>query len=395
MDYGEQLLGTNNNTAKMYSLFLIAGALLIYTYIGYFLVVSLLAVVIRRRHHSDDNYTPFVSLVISLHNEEKLIGQRMDNFEALDYPIERCELLLGDDCSTDSTRSIIRQRCAANPRIRFFPFDTHQGKTAVINTLVPQATGTIIAFTDANTFYAPDSLRKMARHFADSEIGSVSGRLILKSVTGVNTDDGYWKYETLIKRLEGRLGVVLGANGGIYTLRKELFHPLKSDVIQIDDFIWPVSVYKHGYRGVYEPDAIANEEASPYVEAEFRRKVRIGTGDYRALAECWQLLLPWKGWIAFAFWSHKVLRWFAPFLLIALFITNAFLPEYRWLFLAQCVCYGAAGLGKFVSKQKHILAKLLRVPYYFVGSNIALLIGFYKCVTGRQKATWTQKAHRS
>ena len=236
-------------------------------------------------------------------------------------------------------------------------------------------------------------MRKMCRHFADSKVGSVSGRLILKSATGVNTDDSYWQYETLLKRQEGALGVVLGANGGIYTLRKELFRPLKSDVIQIDDFIWPVSVYIHGYRGVYETDAIANEEASPYVEAEFKRKVRIGTGDYRALVECRQLLLPWKGWIAFAFWSHKVLRWFAPFLLIVALVTSPFVSP--WLFYAQAALYGTAGLGKFFSKQKHLLAKLLRIPYYFVGSNVALLIGFYKCVTGRQKATWTQKAHRA
>ena len=377
---------------------MIAFGLLAYTYGGYFLLVSLLGPIVRRIRHChrmDEQSRPLVSMVVSLHNEEKHIAQRIANFEALDYPAEQKELLIGDDCSTDRTRAIIREQMAQNSQIRFFPFDTHQGKTAVMNTLVPQAKGEIIAFTDGNTFYAPDSLHKMVRHFADNKIGSVSGRLILKSATGVNTDDGYWKYETLLKRLEGRLGVVLGANGGIYALRKKLFRPLKSDVIQIDDFIWPVSVYNHGYRGVYEPDAIANEEASPYVEAEFRRKIRIGTGNYRALVECWPLLLPWKGWIAFAFWSHKVLRWFAPFLLIALLVANAFLPEYRWFFFTQCVCYFAAGLGVFFSKQSHLLAKVLRVPYYFVGSNIALLIGFYKCVTGRQKATWTQKAHRT
>ena len=241
--------------------FWIALGLLAYTYVGYFLLLSLLAPVMRRfrrQHRIDDQYRPSVSMVISLHNEEKLIAQRIANFEALDYPPDRCELLLGDDCSSDQTRAIIREHVTRNPRIRFFLFDSHQGKTAVINTLVPQATGEIIAFTDANTFYAPDALRKMVRHFADNKIGSVSGRLILKSVTGVNTDDEYWKYETLLKRLEGDVGVVLGANGGIYSLRKFNFQPLKSSVIQIDDFIWPVSVYKHGYRGVYESDAIAN-----------------------------------------------------------------------------------------------------------------------------------------
>lgn len=381
--------------------FLTSLALLAYTYAGYFVLVALIGPTVRalrRKHQPDDNHTPVVSMVISLHNEEKLIAQRIDNFEALDYPADKCELLLGDDCSGDRTRAIIRERMTRNPRIRLLEFDSHQGKTAVINQLVPQAKGTIIAFTDANTFYARDSMKKMVRHFADPTIGCVSGRLLLRSVTGVNTDDGYWRFETLLKQRESDLGVVLGANGGIYTLRKELFQPLKSDVIQIDDFIWPVSVYKRGFTAIYESAATADEEASPYVEAEFRRKVRIGTGDYRALFECRQLLSPFKGWIAFAFWSHKVLRWFAPMLMALVLISNAFLldrPVFRALFIAQVAFYLAALVGRSFSKQKHIVAKLLRIPYWFVGSNAALMVGFYKCVTGRQQAAWSQKAHRT
>lgn len=378
--------------------FWMALGLLAYTYLGYLPLLFVLGPVVRRlrrRHRVDENYRPMVSMIISLHNEEKHIAQRIDSFEALDYPPDKLELMLGDDCSTDRTREIIRERMARNPRIRLFPFDTQQGKTAVINALVPQARGEIIALTDANTFWEPASLRRMVRHFADPRVGAVCGRLLLRSSTGINTDDAYWKYETWIKQREDDLGVVLGANGGIYALRKDLFQPLRADVIQIDDFIWPVRVYERGCCGVYEPAAIAHEEASPHVEAEFRRKIRIGTGDYRALVTCWRLLLPWRGWIAFSFWSHKVLRWLAPFLMIIVLITNALIPDYRWLFYLQLAFYAAAALGILFSKQKHILAKLLRVPYYLIGSNAALLIGFYKCVTGRQKATWSQKAHRA
>lgn len=378
--------------------FWMALGLLAYTYLGYLPLLFVLGPVVRRlrrRHRVDENYRPMVSMIISLHNEEKHIAQRIDSFEALDYPPDKLELMLGDDCSTDRTREIIRERMARNPRIRLFPFDTQQGKTAVINALVPQARGEIIALTDANTFWEPASLRRMVRHFADPRVGAVCGRLLLRSSTGINTDDAYWKYETWIKQREDDLGVVLGANGGIYALRKDLFQPLRADVIQIDDFIWPVRVYERGCCGVYEPAAVAHEEASPHVEAEFRRKIRIGTGDYRALVTCWRLLLPWRGWVAFSFWSHKVLRWLAPFLMIIVLITNALIPDYRWLFYLQLAFYAAAALGILFSKQKHILAKLLRVPYYLIGSNAALLIGFYKCVTGRQKATWSQKAHRA
>jgi len=369
--------------------------LLAYTYAGYFVLVSLLGPLFRKRHRADDRHTPSVTLVVSLHNEERHIAQRLDNFEKLDYPPEKLEFLIGDDCSQDRTRAIIRERMARNPRIRLVEFNTHQGKTAVINQLVPQATGEIIAFTDANTFWAADAMRLLTRHYADPRVGAVGGKLILRSATGVNTDDAYWQFETLLKERENDLGVLLGAAGGIYTMRKSLFHPLRADVIQIDDFIWPVSVYWQGFIGVYEPAALADEEAAPHVEAEFRRKVRIGTGDFRAVWECRRLLWPGRGWVAFAFWSHKVLRWCAPLLLIMVFVTNAFLPQYRWLFYGQIAFYLAAAAGKFVSHQHHLLAKLLRIPYYFVGSNLALLVGFGKCATGRQQATWTQKAHRA
>lgn len=378
--------------------FWIALGLLVYTYAGYFVLVSILGPLVRRLrrpHRVDDSYRPSVSFVISLHNEERHIAARIDNFEALDYPPDKLELLLGDDCSTDRTRAIIRERMARNPRIRLVEFDTHQGKTAVINALVPQTQGEIIAFSDANTFWDSAALRQMVRHYADPRVGAVGGRLILRSPTGVNTDDAYWRFETLLKQRENDLGVQLGAPGGIYTLRKALFHPLKSDVIQIDDFIWPVSVYWQGYIGVNEPSAVAHEEAAPHVEAEFRRKVRIGTGDYRALWECRRLLNPRYGWVSFAFWSHKVIRWCAPFLLLIVLVTNALIPEYRGLLYLQLAFYAAALAGRSLARQKHLLARLLRVPYYFLGSNAALLLGFFRCVTGRQQAAWSQKAHRA
>ena len=187
----------------------------------------------------------------------------------------------------------------------------------------------------------------------------------------------------------------MGANGGIYSLRRELFIPLNPARCQVDDFVWPMLAQQSGKIGVYAGQAIASEDSAPSIEAEFVRKTRIATGDFNALWECRKLLNPFCGWIAFAFWSHKVLRWLAPFFLLGLLVTNVLLSEYRWLLVAQVVFYGVAGVGYFFSKQKHVLARVLRIPYYFAGSNVALLIGCYKCLTGRQRAAWTQKAHRS
>jgi cellulose synthase/poly-beta-1,6-N-acetylglucosamine synthase-like glycosyltransferase len=381
--------------------FWILFAILAYAFAGYFVVLKILAPVVRRLrkpHRVDENHRPKISLVISLHNEEKHIAQRIDSFEALDYPPDNIELALGDDCSTDRTRAIIRQRMQKNPRIRLIEFDTHQGKTEVINKVVPQLTSDIVAFSDANTFWKPESARLLARHFADPRVGAACGHMELLDPAGQNPEDRYWQGEAAMKMMENDLGVLLGATGGIYMMRRELFRPLQSNVIQIDDFIWPLRVYEYGKIGIYERGAVANEEVSHTVEGEFRRKIRIGTGDYRAIKECWRLLMPWKGWVAFCFWSHKVLRWLAPFFLVALLVVNAFLLEhllYQITFALQLAFYASALVGKLLSGQRHIVADLFRVPYYFVGSNLALLLGFFKCVTGRQKAAWSEKAHRT
>ncbi len=345
-------------------------------------------------HPPDEENLPSVTVVISLHNEEDLVAKRIENLQTLAYPKEKIEIVLGDDCSSDRTRPIIRERMAVDPRIRLVEFDEHQGKTAIINALVPQCRGDIIAFSDANTLYDGDAVRRMARGIMDRKVGSVCGRPILRSGTGINPDDEYWQYETMIKMRENDLGVVLGANGGIYMIRKELFQPLESRVIQIDDFIWPVRVYEKGYHGVYEPQAIAYEESAPTVEAEFRRKVRIGTGDYRALVECRRLLVPWKGWIAFAFWSHKVLRWCVPFPMLTLFFSNARVraTTATEFFVIQSVFYLCAGICWTLSGQKHGLARLFRLPYY-CGQQSRFAHRIHS-LRDRQQAAWTQKTHR-
>ncbi|MBN1557033.1 MAG: glycosyltransferase [Lentisphaerae bacterium] len=385
----------------MKALFFICIALLAYTYAGYALLLFLLrplATRLRKPVRSDDAFLPPVSVVCALHNEEAHVERLVAAFANSRYPRDKLEVLLADDCSTDRTRALIREAQQRHPFIKLVPFDDNIGKTAVVNALVPTAQAELIAFCDANTFYEPDALARMTRHFADPRVGTVCGRLLLRSRTGVNTDDQYWAYESAVKRLEGDFGVVLGANGGIYMLRKRLFTPLRPDVIQIDDFIWPVLAQSRGFIGVYDPHAVAREEAAPFVEAEFRRKIRIGTGAYRALRDLWRILPPAGGMLGFCYVSHKVIRWLAPFLLLLLLAANSrLLPQaalYGVLLALQGGFYGLALCGPLFSRQRAEWAKFLRFPYYFVGSNTALLIGLYRCVTGRQSSTWSSSAHR-
>ncbi len=131
----------------------------------------------------------------------------------------------------------------------------------------------------------------------------------------------YWRYEVTLKILENRLNAVLGANGAIYAVRRQLFPDLPRNLIT-DDFVIPMKVRAGGRRVVYDPEAVAMEEAPASMGSEFRRRVRIGAGNWQALGQCAPLLLPQKGFVAFSFWSHKVLRWATPFLLVAAFAAN-------------------------------------------------------------------------
>src|SRR5262249_30950742 len=148
----------------------------------------------------------------------------------------------------------------------------------------------------------------------------VCGRLVLTDpATGCNVDSYYWRYETFLKRCEGRLGALLGANGAIYAIRRELYTPIPGNTI-VDDFVIPLRAkLRTGCRIVYDGDAVAREETPPNVGAEFHRRSRIGAGGFQSIGLLWRLLNPRSGWVAFTFFSHKILRWVCPFFLVAAF----------------------------------------------------------------------------
>jgi cellulose synthase/poly-beta-1,6-N-acetylglucosamine synthase-like glycosyltransferase len=270
-------------------------------------------------------------------------------------------------------------------------YPRRRGKASVLNSAFPELKSEIILLSDANTDYDRMAARNIVRGFEDPEVGAVCGRLVLKDPeTGQNADSLYWKYETFLKKCEGRLRALLGANGGIYAIRRRLFEPIPSETI-VDDFVIPLQAkLRTGCAIVYDCQALAFEETPATVESEFHRRSRIGAGGFQSMALLWRLLDPRKGWIAFTFFSHKILRWSCPFLMLGLLLTNLLLweaPFYRLALLAQGAFYLVSVLVAFVPGKFRTL-KPLRITTMFTGMNAALLVGFWRWLRGSQKGAW-------
>jgi len=333
---------------------------------------------------------PKVSLIIAAYCEEDVILQRVHNALMLDYPADRIEVLIGVDGNLDATGELVES--VKDDRIRLHQFPIRRGKASVLNDCAKMATGEILMFSDANTFWDADAAKRLAAPFVDDSVGGVVGRLILTdAVTGKNCDGLYWKYENLLKEWEGQIGALLGANGAIYALRKSLWNPIPGHTI-VDDFLIGMRVHRQRKKLLYDKQAIAREETAPTIHDEFRRRARIGAGGFQSLFWMSKLLSPTYGKVSWAFWSHKVLRWFGPLLMITAFGTNLVLadqPLYLNLLIAQGLFYAIALCGALLPFPG-VAGKLVRVFWMFVNMNAALAVGFFRWLSQAQSGTWSR-----
>jgi len=386
------------------ALFWIMGGLILYTYAGYPLLLWALAQIRRRPSPPDlpDADLPTATMIVAAHNEEALIAAKLANGAALDYPAGRLDFLFGSDGSTDQTEALIRAH--GGPNVRLCTFSPRRGKARVLNDLAPQAMGEILVFTDANTLFDPAAVRHLVRHFADPQVGGVCGRLVLQrpgtgadAGTMVEADEGlYWRYENKIKAWEGQLGLLAAASGAIYAVRKPLFRPLPTARLISDDLLIAASVLEQGYAFTFEPRALAVEALADETRDALRRKIRVGEAAYNVIPHIWPLLLPWRGGVAWMFWSHKMVRWAVPFLLIGLLALNAALWP-MWLYqltlAGQLALYAAAGLG-YWREARGRRPGWLSFPYYFAGANLALLLGFLRSVARPTGPAWRRDGRR-
>jgi cellulose synthase/poly-beta-1,6-N-acetylglucosamine synthase-like glycosyltransferase len=339
----------------------------------------------RRRNLSREEF-PAVSMVIPAFNEEAHLLEKIANLHAVSYPAGKLEVIFVSDGSTDATNEILTTR--GEPEWQVILLPERGGKANALNQAVRQARSEILIFSDASTLFSPDALQKLVRHFSDPQIGVVCGSLQFQSTTESRHTEGiFWKYESVLRLMEARIGATLTASGAIYALRRECYHPLDSCTL-IEDFVVPMKARAAGYKVLYDPEVAATEFAASTIEGEFTRRVRLAVGTFRALGTLLCVRLDPMTYLAFI--SHKVLRWMVPFLLIVLGLSNAWIGPhgfYGVALIAQICFYTWACVG-YLAHNNYRPRRILLLGYYVVAMNAAFLVGFVRVALKRDQAIW-------
>jgi cellulose synthase/poly-beta-1,6-N-acetylglucosamine synthase-like glycosyltransferase len=347
-----------------------------------------------------DSDLPAVAIILSAYNEEAHIAARVRNLLEMDYP-GRWTALIGVDGSKDRTAAEALAAAAGYPRIEILDFAENRGKVAVLKDLAERIRRDVplLVFTDANTEFEPQALRRLVAPFADKSVGGVCGKLVFVEPAGGKTDENvYWKLENWLKARESDIDSCLGANGAIYAVRSPLFWSAIPSNTIIDDFVIGMKVREQGARMVYEPRAVAVEELPTDIADEWKRRVRIGAGNYQAIRLCAPCLGPSYAAFAWAFWSHKVLRWFTPHLMLAGFalaFAGATSNSPAVGFVTLAFYAGAAVsalLGVLLGRRGGLIGTLLGGIHYLLAMQAALFAGFLRFCRGNLEGRWQRTA---
>jgi len=373
--------------------------LIIYCYFGYPFLIFFVAKFFKRSV-AKKKFSPTVSIVLSVYDEEDFIKQKMENLLAVDYPPDKIEFLVGSDGSMDKTNEIIKS--FDDPRIHFIEKHERNGKMMVVNQLVKAAKNEIIVGTDARQNFARDAVKELVANFSDPKVGCVSGELLLSSKEG-GTAKGinlYWNYEKFIRGQESQVHSMLGATGAIYAFRRELFTEIPKDVV-LDDMFVPLKIIQKGFRAIFDDDAKAYDEVADSPREEHRRKARTLYGNYQIFQIFFTMFNPSRSPIAIQLFSHKFLRTIIPFLMIFVFFINGALigaSFYGVLFVVQIIFYGMAGVGVLARHNKYVIlapiSRICYIPYVFCLLNFSALSGFLRFIGSKQEITW-EKAKKS
>jgi cellulose synthase/poly-beta-1,6-N-acetylglucosamine synthase-like glycosyltransferase len=340
----------------------------------------------RRVPALQDDAVPGISFLIPAYNEETHLLQKINNLRQMDYPRQKVQILFVSDGSTDATNEILK--ALPDPNIEMILLPHRSGKATALNQAVLRARHEILVFSDASTLFAADALRKLARHFADASVGAVCGALRFQASSESQQTEGiYWKYESMIRLMEARLGATLTASGAVYALRRETYLPLDPRTV-LDDFVIPMNARRGGYRVLYDPEAIATDFAPESIKGEFTRRVRLATGSFASLM--FLLRVPMGGFGRFAFVSHKLLRWILPLLLCTLLISNISLARqsaYAVFGLLQLSFYLWAGLG-YLLRERMQGVRFVLLPYFLLAMNFAFLVGLFRYLTKQEEFIW-------
>lgn len=381
--------------------FWVSGALILYAYFLYPILLLFCYAFVQLR--SDLGYLlgrrerrvpalrgeelPSVTFLIPAYNEEKHLRQKIANLFEMDYPREKLQIIFISDGSTDATNEILASLCDSG--IELLALSERAGKANALNQGVLRARHDLLIFSDASTLFASDAVRSLVRHFSDETVGVVCGALRFQAgAESQQTEGVYWRYESMMRLMEARLGATLTASGAVYALRRNAYVPLTPGAV-LDDFLIPMNARRHCYRVLYDPEAVATDFAAENVQGEFTRRVRLAVGSFQSFGHL--LRTPMDGFTRFAFLSHKVLRWILPLLLCMALISNLILIRYSWFYtvlgILQLAFYFWAWIGYLLQKRITRVRYAL-LGYFILAMNLAFLVGFFRYLTNRGEATW-------
>lgn len=373
-------------------------SLLIFVYVclGYPLLLALI-IKMKKNHliQNKEEFLPSVTLIIAAHNEETIIAEKLNNSLQLDYPREKLEIIVFSDASSDNTDNIVKEYATFG--VRLIRIEGRKGKTYCQNETVKLSNSDILIFSDANSIYNLDSIKKLVQYFKDPAVGCVSGELRYRDRNdGVTGERAYWRYESTIKRLESRVTSPVGANGAIYAVRRDIYEPLRPDVIS--DFVEPLMIIRKGYQVIHEADAVAWENTAQTIESEFRKRVRIVSRTVHSLIRqpgLLSLLNPFRyKFFAVQIWSHRILRWLSGVFILIASILDLFLLKqgkiYQVCFVCQTSFYCLAFWGligeKFFKKKT---PRFPHVAYFFCLSCWAMFLGMLRGIRGTAPVVWS------
>ena len=355
-------------------LFWLSVAALLYTYLGYPLALWLATRLGERQLDKlevtgSSPVTPTVSLIVPAYDEEEVIAAKVANALALDYPRERLQIIVASDGSADATAE--RARAAGADLVLELPAG---GKVAALNAAAEQASGEVLAFSDANSEWAPGALRELVAPFADPAVGYVCGQVRFRTAGGDNLEGAYWRYEMKVREMESSLGGVTAGNGAIYAVRREAYLPLAPSGSH--DLSFPFAFAKRGLRSLYAPRARAEEKMVPTIEGEFARKRRMMVGLWDiVVGEGMASPRGYPPLFAFEIASHRLLRYLSPLLHAVALLANALLLGDGWFyvltFVLQLALLAAALLGRVLPIAP------FRIARYYVLTTTSIAAGLW------------------
>lgn len=367
--------------------------LLVYVYVGYPLIIFLFST-LKEKKVKKGSYEPKITILISAYNEEKNIEETIRNKLNLNYPRGKIEILVVSDGSTDRTEDIVRKY--ESQGIKLLRQNPRSGKTTALNMAVPKASGEILVFSDANSMYDADAIKMLMKNFVDTSVGYVTGKMIYSNPDGTAIGDGctiYMRYENILREIETKVGSIVGVDGGVDAVRKQLYQPMNPD--QLPDFVLPIKVVEKGYRVVYEPGAVLRETSLNRTQDEYRMRVRVSLRSLWALWDMRQILSFKKfKFFAWQLWSHKALRYFCFLFLIGAYLSNmALWPEggfYQAFFLVQNGAYLGAVVA-LILERGGLKSGVFYILSYFVLLNLASAQAFMKFILGQKQVIWAPR----